>query len=281
MSADRCGNNGADANWASAAFYGQNAWDALLVGANLPGIAFDPAQVDGLYDYGFKTLLRGSPPFPTMGGYPGYSTADNTGYANGALYGARYRDLGITSYAWQIQTTTGGPYAWWEANKVAPTTTNVWSGSHDAPQFGACPYAWPMAGQSLTLLDSIAAEGLSAAGSGGAFTYTRPLHIGRGIPDAWLAAGQTISAYNLTSRFDMSTCDRATYGVTISVSSASPRVVTVTFCGVLPGGPVLIELPIFGSVGVTGVMSGGAYSSSTKTVTVTPGATAVVIQLAN
>jgi hypothetical protein len=279
MSGDRCGANGADANWASAAFYGQNAWDAMLMGASLTGTVGDPKQTDGLYDYGFGTLLMGTPPYPSMGGYPGYSTADNTGYAQGALFGAKYRDLPVTSYAWQIATTTGGPYAWWEDNKVGPATSDPWSGSHAPPRFGACPYAWPMAGQTLALLDAIAAEGLSATPSGATFTYTRPLYVGRGIPDAWLATGQTIAAQNLTSTFDMTSCGRSTYGVTISVGASSPRIITVDLCGVLPGGPVLVELPIFMSVGVANVVSGGTYDATTQTVTVTPGAMSVVIQL--
>jgi hypothetical protein len=278
MSADRCGNNGADANWASAAFYGQNTWDSMLMGANLTGILGNPTQTDGLYDFGINTLLKGNPPYPSMGGYPGYSTANNTGYSQGALFGTKYRSLPLTSYAWQIASTTGGPYAWWEDNQVGPAPT-PWTGSHAPGHFGACPYAWTLAGQSLSLLDSIAAEGLSATASGSSFTYTRPLYIGRGIPDAWLATGQTVTATNLTSSFSMSTCQRSTYGVTISVGSTSPRVVTVTLCGVLPGGAIYVQLPVFNSVGVASVTSGGSYDSSTKTVTVTPGATAVVIQL--
>jgi hypothetical protein len=280
MSGDRCGNNGADANWASAAFYGQNAWDSFLLGANLAGIMGDPSQTDALYDYGYSTLLAGNPPFPSAGGYPGYSTADNTGYAQGGLFGTKYRALPLTSYAWQIATTTGGPYAWWEANKVGPSASNPWAGSHAPPQFGACPYAWPLAGQSLALLDSIAAEGLAAAPSASSFAYERPLYIGRGIPDVWLASGQVISASNLTSAFDMTTCRRSTYAVTIRVGSSTPRAVTVELCGELPGGPVRIELPIFNSVGVSAVTSGGSYDASTQTVSVTPGATTVVIQLA-
>jgi hypothetical protein len=215
-----------------------------------------------------------------MGGYPGYSTADNTGYAQGALFGTKYRDLPLTSYAWQIAATTGGPYAWWEDNKVGPVASNPWAGSHAPPQFGACPYAWPLAGQSLALLDSIAAEGLLATTRGGAFSYTRPLYIGRGIPDAWLGAGQTIAANNLTSAFSMSNCARSTYGVTIRVGASMPRTITIELCGALPGGAVLVQLPIFQSVGVTRVVSGGSYDASTQTVTVTPGATTVVIQLA-
>jgi hypothetical protein len=154
-----------------------------------------------------------------------------------------------------------------------------WAGSHANGSFGACPYTWTLAGQSLAVLDSIVAEGLSVTASGSSFAFTRPLYIGRGIPDAWLATGQTISAQNLTSTFSMSTCARSTYGVTISVGSTAPRIVTVTLCGSLPAGAIYVQLPIFNSVGVSSVTSGGSYDSSTHTVTVTPGSTTVVIQL--
>ena len=165
--ADRCATP-SDANWASPVFYGQNAWDTFLMGGNPTGIVGDPAQVDGLYAWGFGRL-GGALPYPTMGGYnaTSYSTADNTGYAEGALFGSQYRDLPITSYAWQIATTTGGPNAWWEATKAPPDRTDAWSGNHAPVEFGACPYAWPMAGQTLALLRSIVAEGLAATSSGG------------------------------------------------------------------------------------------------------------------
>ena len=37
----------------------------------------------------------------------------------GALCGSACRDLPITSYVWQIASTTGGPNAWWEASGSA------------------------------------------------------------------------------------------------------------------------------------------------------------------
>ena len=55
------------------------------------------------------------------------------------------------------------------------------------------PYAWPIAHQQLALIRAIAAEGLAASGTG-PFTYTRPLYVGRGIPNTWIAAGQTIAS---------------------------------------------------------------------------------------
>jgi hypothetical protein len=279
---DRCGNAG-DANWASMVYVGENAWDSYLMGAPLTGILADAAQSDGVYDWGYQRL-NGVLPFPTLGGYStmaslNYSTANNTGYAQGGLYGTKYRTLPLTSYAWQIGTTTAGPYSWWECNGSPPVASDPWAGSHPDFYFGASPYAWTLAAQSLALIDSLAAEGFAATGSGGSFTFTRTLHIGRGVPDAWLASGQTISVQNLTGSFSMESCARNTYGVTISTSSASPRVITVTLCGSLPNGAITIDLPTLASAGV-GSVTGGSYSSSTQSVTVTPGTKTVTITLA-
>jgi len=280
--ADRC-NTPSDANWASAGFYGQNAWDTFLMGGNPTGIVGDAAQVDGLYAWGFGRL-NGALPYPTMGGYnaTSYSTADNTGYSEGALFGVNYRDLPITSYAWQIATTTGGPNAWWEATKGPPDDTDPWAGNHAPVEFGACPYAWPMAGQTLALLRSIVAEGLAATGSGGTFTFTRPVYVGRGIPDTWIAAGQTISASNLTSSYTAgsgSSCTRSTYGVSIGVTKpGSQRIVAVSLSGTWPGGPVYLQLPSFQSAGVSNVQ-GGTYDATTNTVTVSASTTQIVVTL--
>jgi hypothetical protein len=252
------------------------------MGASLTGIIGDPAQTDALYDWGYARL-NGALPYPTMGGYAAtaatsYSTANNTGYAQGGLFGTKYRDLPLTSYAWQIASSMGGPYSWWEANNAGPVATDPWAGSHPPLHFGACPYAWPMAGQSLALVDSIAAEGLAVKTSGATFSFSRPLYIGRGIPNAWLATGQTIAANNLTGSFSMSSCARATYGINIGVGTTTPRVITVTLCGTLPGGTVYIQLPLFNSVGVTSVQ-GGTYDSTNKSITVNSGTMVVTIQL--
>jgi hypothetical protein len=76
----------------------------------------------------------------------------------------------------------------------------------------------------------------------------------------------------------MSSCARNTYGVTIT-TAGSPRVITVTLCGTLPSGAITVDLPTLASAGVAGV-TGGSYSSSTQSVTVTPGTTTVTITLA-
>ena len=276
-SANRC-NNATDANWGGNSFFGQNGWDAFLMGARLNGILGDPAQIDNTYDFGYGRL-QGVLPFPTTGAFNGFSTAYLTSYASGGLMSNRHRDLALTAYAWQIATTTGGPNAWWEANGSAPNANNPWAGSHAPPQFGAIPYAWPQAAQGLALLEAIAAEGVSATPNGSAFTFTRPLWIGRGIPDAWIQPGQTIAANNLTNALDVGTGARTTYGVSIGVTRpATQRVITVNLSGTLPGGAVLIQLPIFSSVGVASV-SGGTLDSTGTTVIATAGATQVTITL--
>jgi hypothetical protein len=107
--------------------------------------------------------LQGSVPYPSFGAYTGYSVALYTAYAAAGLYSDGYRDLPITSYAWHLASTTGGPNAWWEANGSPPDPDNPWQGSHAAPEFGAISYAWPMAGQTQTLLQSLVAQGLVTA----------------------------------------------------------------------------------------------------------------------
>jgi hypothetical protein len=278
VTADRC-NTATDANWDGSNLWGQNVWDIFLQGGQLNGILGDPSQTDNLYEMGLSRL-QGSVPYPSFGAYSGYSTAHNTGYAAGALYGTQYRDLPVTSYAWQLATTTGGPNAWWEANGSAPDPTNPWAGSHAAPQFGAIPYVWPMAGQTQTLLQSLAAEGLvESAGPGGTSSYRNVLYIGRGVPDAWLAPGQVIAVSNLTSSDNVQSGRRATYGVQISTTgTASARIVRVALSGQLPGNDIQVQLPAFASAGVRGVV-GGSYDASTHTVTMSPGSRVADIAL--
>ena len=280
VSADRCATP-SDANWAGSNLWGQNAWDVYLQGGALNGALGDPAQTDNLYQMGFSRLA-GSVPYPSFGAYTGYSVALNTGYSAAALYGSAYRDLPITSYAWQINTTTGGPNAWWEANGSPPDPANPWAGSHAAPEFGAIPYAWPMASQTQTLLQSLVARGLVAtANPDDSFAYHTALYIGRGVPDAWVVPGEHITANNLTSSVSTSG-RRATYGVKIkfggSSSGRGSKTVLVSLSGALPGNDVRVQLPIFADAGVQDVI-GGSYSAATHTVTLLHGSRQVLVKL--
>jgi hypothetical protein len=269
--ADRC-NTANDANWAGSNLWGQNVWDILLAGGALNGVLADPAQTDKLYETGFARLAGTGVPYPSFGAYSGYSVALNTGYSQGALYGDAHRDLPITSYAWQIATTTGGPNAWWEANGSAPNPNNPWAGSHAAPQFGASPYVWPMAGQTQTVLQSLVASGLeSSTAADGTFKYKTTLYIGRGIPDAWIAPGQSVGVDNLTAAYDETTGKRQTYDVRISTSEErGDQVVRVHLTGDAPRGDVRVQLPIFAEAGVQKV-SGGSYDAASHTVTMAGG----------
>lgn len=278
-SANRC-NTFNDANWASPEWVNQNQWSTFLEGGTLSGIAGSGTQGDALYTWGFARLAANGLPFPTFGAFNGYSTAYNTAYSSNGLYGTQYRDLPITSYAWQIATTTGGPNAWWEANGSGPSSSNPWIGNHAGPEFGACPYAWPISAQQQGLLEALVAEGLSSSGAG-PFTFTRPLYIGRGIPNTWIASGQTISVSNITSGYNVTTGARTTYGVSLAVTKpGTGRVITVSLTGTPPTGTVAIQLPIFNSVAVTAV-TGGTYNSSTQTVTAATGASTITITLAS
>jgi hypothetical protein len=267
VTADRCGSAN-DANWASQLLWGENPWTVFLAGGQLNGILGDPAQTDNMYQLGFSRLQGTSAPYPSFGAYTGYSVALNTGYAAAALFGNSYRDLPITSYAWQIATTTGGPNAWWEANGSPPDPNNPWQGSHAAPEFGAIPYAWPMAGQTQTLLQSLVAQGLvTSTRPDGSLSYRTALYIGRGVPDAWIVPGQTISVGNLTSSYDVGSGRRHTYGVRISVfGDQNAPLVLVTVTGDAPGHDISVQLPAFADQGVRGV-AGGRYDADSHTVT--------------
>lgn len=266
---DRC-NAATDSNWAANTFFGQNSWDILQMGGNLSGQLGDPTQIDNTYAFGYGRL-QGVLPYPTAGAFTGYSTAYNTTYGEGALLGTKYRDLALTSYVWQLATTTSGPNAWWEAESSL-NSGNPWAGSHANPEFGAIPYAWPLAGQTLALINALASQGFTTTSGGSSFNYTPALYIGRGIPDTWIANGQTISINNYH-------VGGASLGISISTSTSSGhRVVTVAFSGTTPMGLVSISLPSFISSGVSQVQN-GTYNASTHTVTATSGATSVVVSL--
>jgi hypothetical protein len=266
ITADRCGSAN-DANWASQLLWGENQWTILMQGGQLNGILGDPTQGDNMYELGFARLDGSGVPFPSFGAYTGYSVALNTAYSADALFGNAYRDLPITSYAWQIATTTGGPNAWWEANGSAPDPTNPWAGSHASPEFGASPYVWTMAGQTQTLLQSLVAQGLTNhVDSAGTPSYSPVIYIGRGVPDAWITPGQTIAVGNLTSAYNQGSGRRQTYGVRIStLRLGGATAVHVNLDGQVPTGNVQIQLPVFADAGVRFV-SGGRYDASTQTV---------------
>ena len=145
----------------------------------------------------------------------------------------------------------------------APDPNNPWAGSHAAPQFGAMPYVWPMAGQTQTLLQSLVAPGLVFSQGGNRSTAHTVLYVGRGVPDAWIASGQTVAVSNLTSSYDEASGARGTYAVQISTHGGhGQRTVEVSVSGRLPGDDVQVQLPVFADAGVQRVI-GGSYDAAT------------------
>jgi hypothetical protein len=242
-----------DANWAAPFLSGRWAWDGQLFGAAVTGPAAN--LVDATYAYGFGRL-KGKLPPNTYGGYPDnyYSTGYNAGYGSGALASTHYRDQGIRSYEFMIARTQSGPYSWWESVS-APSTTSPWIGSHPTRGGGSSPHAWGIANANKVLLDSIAAQESDGT-----------LIVGRGLPDAWLKAGETTSITNFP------TTDGHRLSLRISGGNQS---VTLTLKG--STGTVLFELPAF--VDNIAAASAGSTDESTGTVRLPAGQQSVTVKL--
>jgi len=219
--ANRC-DNPHDANWAAPFLFGRWAWDAPLFGATVNGPAF--SMIDSTYAYGFKRLAR-TLPADTFGGYPGdyYSTGYNAGYGSGGLASSRYRDQGIRSYEFMVARTQSGPYSWWESSS-APAPRTPWVGAHPSAGQGASPHAWGIANANKVLLDALVAQ--SSDGT---------LLVGRGVPNAWLRPGNTISVANFP------TIDGRRVSLTIT---AGDNALTLMLSGA-PTSTVVFELPAF------------------------------------
>ncbi len=123
-----------------------------------------------------------------------------------------------------------------------------------------------MAGQTQTVLQSLVAQGLTNnVSADGTPSFKPVVYIGRGVPDAWITPGQTISVNNLTSDFNETTGQRQTYGVTISTSTeGGTTAVHVQLSGQAPGKDMEIQLPAYADEGVRSVSS-GKYIASTQT----------------
>jgi hypothetical protein len=250
--ANRC-RNPEDANWAAPFLFGRWPWDAQLFGATVNGPALQ--LIDATYAYGFQRLVGKLPP-DTFGGYPTnyYSSGYNAGYGSGGLASTRYRDQGILSYEFMISHTQSGPYSWWESAS-APSATSPWVGSHPSAGGGSSPHAWGIANANKVLLDSLAAQ--SADGT---------LIVGRGVPDAWLAPGKTISVTNFP------TTDGTRVSITIS---SAGHAVTLTVRG--STSTVLFELPLF--VNNVASSSAGTVDQPTGTVRLSATEQTVTVQL--
>ncbi len=143
------------------------------------------------------------------------------------------------------------------AGKLPPDTFGGYPTQYYSTAYNAGYGEWGMANANLVLLDSLVAQ--RADGS---------LIVGRGVPDAWMRAGQVISLANLP------TLNAEHAGLVIRGNGSS---VTLTLSGQRPGGPVLFQLPAF--VGNIASTSAGTVSENTGTVTLAPAVRTVTVQL--
>jgi hypothetical protein len=246
--------NPEDANWTSP--LARWAWDSYVFGAtrNGPGVS----MIDATYRDGFQKIVGRLPP-NTFGGFPVgffYSTGYNAGNGSAGLASHAYRDQGILSYEFMIRNTQSGPYSWWESVS-APNPASPWIGNHPRRGQGSAPHAWGIAQANKVLLDSLVVQ--RSDGS---------LIVGRGVPNAWVRTGKTISATNFPSS------DGHRLGVTISVRD---RVVSLSLTGDAPVGPVQFQLPAFvRNLDHRGV---GAFDDVTGTVTLPPTARQITVKL--
>jgi hypothetical protein len=251
--ADRCSNTN-DANWASSLLFGRWNWDGYLFGAAQTGPM--AALLDATYDYGFAHLA--GLPAHTYGGYTGYSTGYNAGYGEAGLASANHRSEGVYDYEFMINNTQSAPFSWWEGIPSAGPT--AWTpGGHATAGTGSSPHMWGQANTSKVLLDSVIAE-----------TADARVIVGRGIPNEWLRAGQTISATN----YPIANGNRM--GATIATGG---KTVTLTLSGATPTGGVVFNIPAF--AGNIASATAGAVDSANGTVTLPPGVTATTVSLVN
>jgi hypothetical protein len=253
--ANRCV-NAEDANWASPFLFGRWAWDGYLFGATRSGPGY--SLIDATYDYGFARLAGKLPP-DTYGGYSPdfWSTAYNAGYGSWGLAGNTHRDIGILGYQFMIAEDQSGPYSWWESSST-PNPGSPWVGTHPSSGNGSAPHAWGIANANKVLLDSLVAE--RSDGS---------IIVGRGVPDAWVTAGDTFAATNVP------TTDRHRTGFSVTTTTATS--VTLTRRGQVPSGPVLFQVPAF--VANIASASVGTVDEASGTVTVPAATRSVTVEL--
>jgi NPCBM-associated, NEW3 domain of alpha-galactosidase len=248
-----------DANWAAPGVYTNEAWHAELLGATVagPGSKSMAAWLDDTLRYGFARESGVVPP-TTFGGYPGegfWSTTYNAGYGAWGLASTQYRDESILAFEWMLANDQSGPYAWWEGSS-APADTTPWIGNHPASAGGASPHSWGISLAAQGLVDSLASQMADGA-----------LIVGRGVPNSWLASGQSIDVANFP------TTDGHRVGLRISSTGGT---VTLHVTGT-PSGAVVFDLPAF--VDNITRASAGRVDEAAGTVTLPAGTQTVVVGL--
>jgi hypothetical protein len=248
-----------DGNWAAPGVYTNEAWHGYLIGAHVAGIAGKSMAgwLDSTLGYGFARTSGVVPP-TTFGGYPGegfWCTAYNAGYGAWGLASTRYRDESILANEFMLANDQSGPYAWWEGS-APPAGTTPWLGNHPASAGGASPHSWGISLAAQGLLDSLASQATNGT-----------LIVGRGVPNAWLAPGRSISVSNFPAT------DGHRLGLHIS---STGHLVSLRVTGT-PSGPVVFDLPAFaGNIAGT---SAGRVDETAGTVELAPGTRQVTVRL--
>jgi NPCBM-associated, NEW3 domain of alpha-galactosidase len=184
-----------------------------------------------------------------------WSTTYNAGYGAWGLASTRYRDESILAYEFLLANDQSGPYAWWEGS-APPADTTPWIGNHPASSGGSSPHSWGVSLAAQGLLDSLASQ-----------TADGTLIVGRGVPDAWLAPGKSISMSNFP------TTEGHRLGLRIS---STGHTVSLSLAGT-PSGPVVFDLPAF--VNNIAGTSAGQVNEAAGTVTIAPGTRNVTARL--
>lgn len=249
-----------DANWASMFLFGRWGWDGYLFGADQAN-SEQISLIDDTYRHGFERRAEVSDSMYNFGGYPHgfYSSAYNAGYASTALRGEAYRDAGIKSYQFMIQNSMSGPFGWWEGAGY-PNPDSQWDIPHASGGGGSCQHMWGQSTATKVLIDSLIAEKIDDK-----------IMIGRGIPNEWLTAGQTISVQNHVVEKGKK------IGYTLCTSDDG-KTITVQFTGEATTLPFSIEL-IGLKNNIACVSGAAAVNEPDGIVTAAPGTTAVTITL--
>lgn len=209
------------AGWATTLHFGRWPWECYMLGARQDGIMLD--LIDATYDWGFDQSRNALPPH-TFGGWPGWCTSYNAGFAFAALRGDRYRSEGIRAYQFMIERAMNGPFSWWEG-ATEPKAGCLWEGEHPAKGSGSCPHMWGDSFSRKILLNSLIDE----------FADGRVI-IGRGVPEEWLAPGREIRVTNFPLQ------DNRRFGYHLIAEHDS---VQINFIGDSPAGEIVLDLPGF------------------------------------
>lgn len=208
-----------NAGWATTLHFGRWPWECYMLGARQEGIMLD--RIDDTYQWGFDRS-SGVLPSHCFGGWPGWCTSYNAGFAFAALRGDRYRSEGIKAYQFMIESAMNGPFSWWEG-ATEPKPDCQWQGEHPSFGTGSCPHAWGDSFSRKVLLNSLIDE----------FADGRVI-IGRGIPEEWLEPGNEIRISNVPLQ------DNRRFGYHLT---AERDAVCIDFIGDTPAGEIVLDLP--------------------------------------